>query len=96
MVLSEAQQVAFDSVNQNFKTKDVTLLHGITGSGKTEIYIKLIEDCLQNDSELLPEIALTTQLVSRLTQYFGNKVAVFDSKYSNNERVEVWNQVLEK
>src|SRR5690606_5087936 len=79
-------------------TFDVNLLHGVTASGKTEIYIKLIEQYLANDKQvlfLLPEIALTTQLVQRLTAYFGNQVAVFHSKYTNNERVEVYNQVLE-
>jgi len=96
--LSHAQQLAFDEINYNFEVKDVNLLHGVTSSGKTEIYIKLIETILEKDKQvlyLLPEIALTTQLVSRLTAYFGNKVAVFHSKYSNNERVEVWKQLLE-
>ena len=72
-------------------------MHGVTSSGKTEIYIKLIELCIKEEKQslyLLPEIALTTQLVSRLRDYFGNKVAVFHSKYNNNERVEVWQQVL--
>lgn len=98
LVLSPAQQLAFDQINLSFETKEVSLLHGVTSSGKTEIYIRLIEDFLKLNKQilyLLPEIALTTQLVSRLTAYFGNKVAVFHSKYSNNERVEVWNQVLE-
>lgn len=96
--LSEAQQTAFDSIQDNFKSFDVNLLHGVTASGKTEIYIKLLEQYIQKDKQvlfLLPEIALTTQLVQRLTAYFGNEVAVFHSKYSNNERIEVWNQVLE-
>jgi primosomal protein N' (replication factor Y) len=96
--LSQAQQKAFDELQQNFETKEVNLLHGVTSSGKTEIYIKLIESYLANEKQvlyLLPEIALTTQLVTRLTSYFGNKVAVFHSKYNNNERVEVWRQVLE-
>ena len=96
--LSKAQQKAFDELQQNFETKEVNLLHGVTSSGKTEIYIKLIESYLANEKQvlyLLPEIALTTQLVTRLTSYFGNKVAVFHSKYNNNERVEVWKQVLE-
>jgi len=96
--LSNAQQFAFDEINYNFEVKDVNLLHGVTSSGKTEIYIKLIETILEKGEQvlyLLPEIALTTQLVSRLTAYFGNKVAVFHSKYSNNERVEVWKQLLE-
>ena len=95
--LSTAQQKAFGSVKENFAQKPVCLLHGITSSGKTEIYIKLIEEYLATGKQvlyLLPEIALTTQLVFRLRAHFGNKVAVFHSKYSNNERVEVWNQVL--
>lgn len=96
--LSEAQQAAFDSIQQNFKTFDVNLLHGVTASGKTEIYIKLLQQYIKEGKQvlfLLPEIALTTQLVQRLTAYFGNEVAVFHSKYTNNERIEVWNQVLE-
>jgi primosomal protein N' (replication factor Y) len=95
--LSVAQQKAFDSIKENLEHKVVCLLHGITSSGKTEIYIKLIEEYLATGKQvlyLLPEIALTTQLVSRLRAHFGNKVAVFHSKYNNNERVEVWNQVL--
>ena len=97
-VLSEAQQNAFDSIKTNLEEFDVNLLHGVTASGKTEIYIKLLEEYVQAGKQvlfLLPEIALTTQLVQRLTAYFGNEVAVFHSKYSNNERIEVWNQVLE-
>lgn len=96
--LSEAQQNAFDSIKKNLEEFDVSLLHGVTASGKTEIYIKLLEEYIQAEKQvlfLLPEIALTTQLVHRLTAYFGNEVAVFHSKYSNNERIEVWNQVLE-
>ncbi|MNQ03832.1 Primosomal protein N' [compost metagenome] len=96
--LSPAQQNAFDGINDSFNQKEVCLLHGVTSSGKTEIYIKLIEEYLATGKQvlyLLPEIALTTQLVGRLRTYFGNKVAVFHSKYNNNERVEVWNQVLE-
>lgn len=96
--LSQAQQKAFDELQQNSENKEVNLLHGVTSSGKTEIYIKLIESYIASEKQvlyLLPEIALTTQLVTRLTSYFGNKVAVFHSKYNNNERVEVWKQVLE-
>lgn len=95
--LNENQQIAFENIEKSFEKKDICLLHGVTGSGKTEIYIKLIEKFLEDKKQvlyLLPEIALTTQLVSRLTKHFGNKVAVFHSKYSNNERVEVWNNVL--
>ncbi|MEO8516780.1 MAG: DEAD/DEAH box helicase, partial [Flavobacterium sp.] len=97
VILNDFQTKAFQEIETVFTHKEVCLLHGITASGKTEVYIKLIEDLLESKKQilyLLPEIALTTQLVSRLIQYFGNKVAVFHSKYSNNERVEVWNQVL--
>ena len=96
--LSEAQQTAFEEIKYSFVEKEVCLLHGVTASGKTEIYIKLIEEYIKAEKQilyLLPEIALTTQLVGRLRDYFGNKVGVFHSKYSNNERVEVWQQVLE-
>ncbi|MHC0440473.1 replication restart helicase PriA [Flavobacterium sp. 3-210] len=96
--LSEAQENAFKAIKSSFSEKEVCLLHGVTSSGKTEIYIKLIEEYLQTGKQilyLLPEIALTTQLVSRLRLHFGDKVAVFHSKYSNNERVEVWKQTLE-
>lgn len=96
--LSEAQQNAFVAIKESFIQKEVCLLHGVTSSGKTEIYIKLIEEYLASGKQilyLLPEIALTTQLVGRLRAYFGNKVAVFHSKYNNNERIEVWNQVLQ-
>ncbi|MDI5897757.1 replication restart helicase PriA [Flavobacterium yafengii] len=95
--LSSAQQKAFEEIKESFTQKEVCLLHGVTSSGKTEIYIKLIEEYLETGKQilyLLPEIALTTQLVGRLRTYFGNKVAVFHSKYNNNERIEVWNQVL--
>lgn len=96
-LLSEIQQKAFSEIQKSFEEKNVCLLHGVTGSGKTEIYIRLIQEYLDKEQSvlyLLPEIALTTQLVGRLVKHFGNKVAVFHSKYSNNERVEVWNQVL--
>jgi primosomal protein N' (replication factor Y) len=97
--LSDAQQTAFEEIKNSFNEKEVCLLHGVTSSGKTEIYIKLIDDYIKEEKQilyLLPEIALTTQLVGRLRDYFGNKVAVFHSKYSNNERVEVWQQVLDQ
>jgi primosomal protein N' (replication factor Y) len=98
LLLSEAQENAFTAIKNNLLEKEVCLLHGVTSSGKTEIYIKLIEEYLATGKQvlyLLPEIALTTQLVSRLRLHFGDKVAVFHSKYSNNERVEVWKQTLE-
>ncbi|MFC4721338.1 primosomal protein N' [Geojedonia litorea] len=95
--LNEHQDNTLKDIKETFKDQNVTLLHGVTSSGKTEIYVKLIEDTLQEGKQvlyLLPEIALTTQLVSRLQMYFGEKVAVFHSKYSSHERVEVWNNVL--
>lgn len=95
--LSEKQHAAYTSVKDNLSRHQVTLLHGITSSGKTEIYIKLINEYISSGRQvlyLLPEIALTAQLVVRLSAYFGNQVAVYHSKYSSNERVEVWNHVL--
>jgi primosomal protein N' (replication factor Y) len=96
--LNEYQETALSEIKESFKELAVVLLHGVTSSGKTEIYVKLIEEALEKNKQvlyLLPEIALTTQLVSRLQNYFGEQVAVFHSKYSSQERVEVWNNVLE-
>ncbi|PNQ72392.1 primosomal protein N' [Hanstruepera neustonica] len=95
--LTNYQTEALDNISQNFKNQNITLLKGVTSSGKTEIYMKLIESILVTNKQalyLLPEIALTTQLVQRLQDYFGEKVAVYHSRYSSNERVEVWNHVL--
>ncbi len=95
--LSSVQEIAFQQINKCFEHQNVCLLHGVTSSGKTEIYTKIIETYIKEEKQvlfLLPEIALTTQLVSRLRLHFGNKIAVFHSKYNNNERVEVWKQVL--
>lgn len=99
IILSEAQSKALSAVKQSFETKNTSLLFGVTSSGKTEVYINLIKEYLQKGRQvlyLLPEIALTTQLVSRLRKHFGNEVAVYHSKYNQNERIEVWNQVLER
>ncbi|MTE27528.1 replication restart helicase PriA [Winogradskyella ouciana] len=96
-ILNEAQTEAFNQIEIAFNTRFVALLHGVTSSGKTEIYVQLIEKQLELGKQvlyLLPEIALTTQLVQRLQDYFGEKVAVFHSRYSGNERVEVWNNLL--
>ncbi len=96
-VLSQVQSTALTQIKTEFETKSVVLFHGVTSSGKTEVYVKLIEEALQKGEQilyLLPEIALTTQLVNRLKTYFGDKVAVFHSKYTLNERVEVYNNVL--
>ncbi|OCB78627.1 replication restart helicase PriA [Flavobacterium crassostreae] len=98
LVLSPAQQKGLEEIKTEFAQKEVCLLHGVTASGKTEVYIQLIEEYLAMHKQvlfLLPEIALTTQLVSRLSAYFGNRIAVFHSKYNNNERVEVWRNVLQ-
>lgn len=95
--LNEYQQEALIAIQESFKNNKPTLLHGVTSSGKTEVYVKLIETCLRTQQQalyLLPEIALTTQLIARLQEYFGEKVAVYHSKYSVQERVEVWNNVL--
>ena len=97
--LSDYQHNVYKKINELFNIKDVTLLHGITSSGKTEIYAKLIEEVLKRGRQvlyLLPEIALTTQLITRLQVYFGDRISVFHSKYSLNERVEVWQNVLHK
>ncbi|MDR0754015.1 MAG: primosomal protein N', partial [Prevotellaceae bacterium] len=95
--LTDAQQNAFNEINKNFETKNTVLLHGVTSSGKTEIYIKLIDIQLQQGKQilfLLPEIAITQQLLTRLKKVFGNKVGIYHSKYGENERVEVYNNVL--
>lgn len=94
---TDAQTTAFQSIKNQFQKHDVTLLNAVTGAGKTEMYIKLIQECIEKNQQalfLVPEIGLTTQLVQRLTAYFGNKVAVYNSKYSENERVEVYQHVL--
>ncbi len=96
--LNEFQLQALQETKTSFLEKDVTLLQGVTSSGKTEVYTKLIQEVLDSGQQvlfLLPEIALTTQIIVRLQNYFGNQISVFHSKYSMNERVEVWNNVLE-
>ncbi len=95
--LSNAQQSAFDEIDTQFMSKDVVLLHGVTASGKTQLYIKLIEKAILEGGQvlfLLPEIALTTQIVERIRRYFGDKIGVYHSKFNDNERVEIWNKVL--
>ncbi len=95
--LTEHQQRASDTIMAQFESRNVVLLHGITGSGKTEVYINLIQQALSGGSQvlyLLPEIALTTQIVVRLQRVFGDKMGIYHSKFSDNERVEVWKGVV--
>ena len=95
--LSEPQEHASQEIKQRFEQFPVTLLHGVTGSGKTEIYIKLIDEVLKQGKQvlyLLPEIALTSQIVNRLRKYFGDRVGVYHSRFNEYERVEIWNRVL--
>ena len=94
--LSPAQQVSLQQVEQSFITKNVCLLHGVTSSGKTQIYIKLIEAYYKQGKQvlyLLPEIALTAQMIRRLQFHFGGNIAIYHSKFNNNERVELWNKI---
>ena len=95
--LNVHQITALDAIDQAFETYTTVLLHGVTSSGKTELYVKKIEAILEQGKQalyLVPEIALTSQLVQRLEKYFGNQIAVYHSRYSQNERLEVWNHVL--
>ncbi len=96
-VLSDAQSRALDEIHRSFLAHDISLLHGVTSSGKTEIYIHLISYILRQGSQalyLVPEIALTTQLTRRLQRVFGDKVIIYHSKFSDNERVDIWKRLL--
>jgi primosomal protein N' (replication factor Y) len=95
--LNASQQQALMEIRSAFGVSDVSLLHGITSSGKTEIYIHLIREIIEKGQQvlyLLPEIALTTQMISRLKAVFGSRIAVYHSKFSNSERVRTWNRLL--
>jgi primosomal protein N' (replication factor Y) len=95
--LSRAQQVALSEIKDQFNEKEVVLLHGVTSSGKTQLYIRLIEGMVNGGKQvllLLPEIALTTHIVERIRRYFGNSIGVYHSRFNDNERVEVWQRVL--
>ena len=97
IVFTEKQQQAFDEIHNGFEEEKPVLLHGVTASGKTEIYIKLIQEAINEGKQvlyLLPEIALTEQIINRLKKYFGDRVGVYHSRYDNNERVEIWQQVM--
>lgn len=95
--LSPAQEQAYEEIHEAFKSHEVCLLHGVTSSGKTEIYVRLIDEVLKMGRQvlyMLPEIAVTTQITERLAKLFGDKLLVYHSKFSDNERVEVWNRLL--
>ncbi len=94
--LSEAQATALQKVEESLTQKPVCLLHGVTSSGKTLIYIKLIEQCIRRGEQvlyMLPEIALTSQIIRRLQKYFGGYIGIYHSKFNHSERVEIWNKV---
>jgi primosomal protein N' (replication factor Y) (superfamily II helicase) len=95
-VLSSAQESALTEIKKQFETKNVSLLHGYTSSGKTQVYIKLIEEQLLENKQILylvPEIALTSQIVRRLQSHFGGYLGIYHSRFSQNERFEIWNKV---
>ncbi|HET8885081.1 MAG TPA: primosomal protein N' [Salinimicrobium sp.] len=97
-VLNDEQEKALFDIRKNFREKPVCLLHGVTSSGKTEIYVHLIEEALEKGEQvlfLLPEIALTAQLIERLKRFFGNKVLVYHSRYNVQERVEIYKHILQ-
>ncbi len=91
------QQEAYDKLTTDFLTKEIALIHGVTSSGKTEIYLRMMKECLAAGKQvlyLLPEIALTTQIITRLQNHFGGSISVYHSRFNENERVEVWKTVL--
>lgn len=96
--LTPPQEQAYQEILNLFENKDVVLLHGVTSSGKTEIYVKFIQEVIESGKQvlfLLPEIALTAQIIGRMRRYFGDKVGVYHSRYNQMERVEIWNRVLQ-
>ena len=95
--LSDSQTGVLEQIKDQFAQKEVVLLHGVTSSGKTQLYIRLIEEMINSGRQvlyLLPEIALTTHIIERLRQYFGSSIGVYHSRFNDNERVEVWQKVL--
>jgi primosomal protein N' (replication factor Y) len=97
--LSQEQIKALHQINHYFEIKKPVLIHGITGSGKTRMYIEIIQEMIRTGKQclyLLPEIALTTQIVERLESYFGNDILIYHSRLSNNQRVETWKEVLKE
>ena len=98
LVLSEEQKRAYDEIHQSMRQHAITLLHGVTSSGKTSVYMHLIGDALRLGKQVLylvPEIALTTQLTRRLRRVFGDKLLIYHSKFSDNERVDIWKRLLD-
>ena len=94
--LTPSQSNVLQDIQTQLETQNVSLLHGITGSGKTQIYVSLINEVIKQGKQalyMLPEIALTAQMIRRLKQYFGGSVAIYHSKFNPNERVEIWNKV---
>lgn len=94
--LSAGQEQALQEIKTSFATKPVCLLHGVTGSGKTQVYIRLMEEHIRQGKQvlyMLPEIALTSQVIRRLQKHFGGYIGIYHSKFSQNERVEIWNKV---
>ncbi|MGN6194321.1 MAG: replication restart helicase PriA [Ginsengibacter sp.] len=94
--LNDSQKKALNEVDESFKTKEVCLIHGVTSSGKTQLYIKEIEKFVAQGKQvlyLLPEITLTAQIIRRLQLYFGGNIAIYHSKFNNNERIEIWNKI---
>jgi len=95
--LSEDQQTACNEIKNQFSEKEVVLLHGVTSSGKTEVYIKLIEEIIETGKQvlyLLPEIALTSQIINRLRKFFGDAVGIYHSRFNDQERAEIWAKTL--
>lgn len=95
--LSDPQREALNAIHASWRDKNVTLLRGVTSSGKTELYIHLIDFVLRQRRQVLylvPEIALTTQLTERLQRVFGDKVVIYHSKFTDNERVDIWKRLL--
>jgi len=96
--LTDVQQQAFNDIKNEWERKEVVLLHGVTSSGKTELYIKLIKETLDDGKQalyLLPEIALTTQIINRLKKYFGDRVGVYHSRFNEQEKAEIWSHTID-
>ncbi|MFH0894797.1 MAG: primosomal protein N', partial [Bacteroidota bacterium] len=97
--LLDFQENALEEIREHFSEKEVVLLHGVTSSGKTEIYARLIQQAIDEGKQvlyLLPEIALTSQIINRLTKYFGANIGVYHSRFNEHERVEIWNTLMDE